>query len=368
MDRRLFVSSGLAGVAGLAGQSSALGAPQQKASAPPASTRMVVGTQQSPTTDKMLQYFKRHGCDNICGYPALNAPYKTATLEDLKIVKDRCDQQGVSLDMVPLPLSSAYIARAENPSIMMGKGPERDQAIDAICEMLRNVSRAGIPAVKYNMTVLGVLRTESTPGRGGTRYSTWELSKAKQDPPLTEAGPSAADAMWERITYFLNRVIPVAEEFKVRMACHPHDPGVPPEGFRGVDRVLGTVDGLKRFVAIKESPYHGLNFCQGTLSENLQNPTTEIFDVIRWFGSRNKIFNVHMRNIKGKRNSFQETFPDDGDIDFVKAIQVYKEVGYSYMVMPDHVPSHPDDPSHLQAFAYCLGYLKALIQSAYGTA
>ena len=70
-----------------------------------------------------------------------------------------------------------------------------------------------------------------------------------------------ADAAWERITYFLDRVIPVAAEYKIRIACHPHDPGVPPEGYQGVARVLGTVDGLKRFVGIKENPYHGLNFC-----------------------------------------------------------------------------------------------------------
>ena len=33
-----------------------------------------------------------------------------------------------------------------------------------------------------------------------------------------------------------------------------------------------------------------------------------------------------------------EVYPDEGDIDFVKAIRVYKEVGYPYMLMPDHVP------------------------------
>jgi mannonate dehydratase len=36
--------------------------------------------------------------------------------------------------------------------------------------------------------------------------------------------------------------------------------------------VLGTVDGLKRFLTIQENPYHGLNFCQGTVSEMLANP------------------------------------------------------------------------------------------------
>ncbi|MBI3281542.1 MAG: mannonate dehydratase, partial [Acidobacteria bacterium] len=99
------------------------------------------------------------------------------------------------------------------------------------------------------------------------------------------------------------------------------------------------------------------------VSEMLRDPGREIFDVIRYFGSRNKIFNVHFRNIRGKRDSFQEVYPDEGDIDFVKAIMVYKEVGYPYMVMPDHVPQHPDDPRGSQAFAFAYGYIRALIQA-----
>ena len=60
-----------------------------------------------------------------------------------------------------------------------------------------------------------------------SRYSTFDYARRKQEPPLTEAGPVSADAAWERITYFLKRVMPVAEEYKVRIACHPHDPGMP---------------------------------------------------------------------------------------------------------------------------------------------
>src|SRR5206468_13076954 len=141
----------------------------------------------------------------------------------------------------------------------------------------------------------------------------------KQDAPLTEAGEVSEEMMWDRITYFLKRVVPVAEECKVRMCCHPHDPGMPRDkGYRSVHRVLGSVDGLKKFVEIMPSKYHGLNFCQGTVAEMLKEPGKEIYDVIRYFGSRGKIFNVHFRNIKGGFLDFRETFPDEGDVDMLK--------------------------------------------------
>lgn len=120
--------------------------------------------------------------------------------------------------------------------------------------------------------------------------------------------------------------MPVAEANRIRLACHPHDPYMPP-GYRGVTRVLGTVEGLQKFVQMHESPYHGLNFCQGTVAESLTDPKNEIDDVIRWFGERGKIFNVNFRNIKGGRLSFMETFPEDGDMDMWRSLKVYAEVG-----------------------------------------
>ena len=55
--------------------------------------------------------------------------------------------------------------------------------------------------------------------------SDYEEAAAK-NPPLTRAGEVGDDAFWERINYFLERVVPVAAENKVRIACHPQDPGV----------------------------------------------------------------------------------------------------------------------------------------------
>jgi mannonate dehydratase len=228
--------------------------------------------------------------------------------------------------------------------------------------MIRNPSRAGIPSAKYNLTLIGIPRTAPTKGRGGANYSTFVYADAKQDPPLTAAGRIDADTYWERITYFLERVVPVATEYKVRLACHPQDPGMPRgKGWRGVETVLGSVDGLKRFVSIAESPYHGLNFCQGTVSEMLDKPGEQIFDVIRYFGERKKIFNVHFRNIAGGFLNFRETFIDDGDVDMLKAMRVYRDVGYDGMMMPDHVPDIEGDANDLQGFAFAFGYIKALI-------
>ena len=137
-------------------------------------------------------------------------------------------------------------------------------------------------------------------------------------------------------------------------------------GFRGVHTVLGTVDGLKRFIDISPSRYHGLNFCQGTVAEMLDDPGREIFEVIRYFGLRKKIFNVHFRNIQGRFLDFRETFIDDGDVDMLEAVRVYRELGYDGMLMPDHVPRIAGDAEGAQAFAYTFGYIKALIRAIDG--
>jgi mannonate dehydratase len=355
MDRRAFLKGGLAGAAGLSAAAAGAAPAPRKA-------RMKAG-HQGHSADADLGVLAALGVNHVCSALPSRKLDDNWSADGLSRLRERVERFGITLAMVPLPLSSSYISRAENPHIMMGKSPERDREIDDICQMIRNAEKAGIPAVKYNLTVLGVVRTGTSPGRGGARYSTFVYDKAKPDGPPAETGPVSADEMWERITYFLQRVVPVAEEHKVRLCCHPHDPGMPRDtGYRGVHRVLGSVDGLKRFVDIVPSPYHGLNFCQGTVAEMLREPGKEIYDVIRYFGSRGKIFNVHFRNIRGGFLNFQETFIDDGDVDMIRAMRVYREVCFDGMIMPDHVPHIDGDPGGAQAFAFAFGYIQALIQ------
>jgi mannonate dehydratase len=123
------------------------------------------------------------------------------------------------------------------------------------------------------------------------------------------------------------------------------------------------IDGLKRFLTMRESPYHGFNFCLGTIAEMLQDPAAELCDIIRYFGSRKKVFNIHYRNIQGRRDNFREVYLDNRDVDMLEVMRTLKEVDYPYLVMPDHVPRHSAEEDRLQAFAFSYGYIRAMIQA-----
>ena len=319
--------------------------------------RMHVGTQHWRVTPMNLQYIKRHGIDHIACWP--DDVNDGTMADDFSRARELVEKHGLHLDAVAPPL----LHRAPVAAIMLGKDPDRDREIEYMHNLIQACAESGIPAFKYNLRVLFGVRTGRTPGRGGSMYSTWKFEQVKNDPPEPEVGELDADTFWERITYFLDRVIPVCNEYKIRAMCHPHDPGVPPSGYKGVDRVLGTVDGLKKLVSIQDSPYHGLNLCLGTTGEMLQDPARELPGVVRYFGERKKIFNIHFRNIRGKRDDFIEVWQDEGDMNMIELAKVLYEVDYPYMLMPDHMPLHSDDPGQLQGFAWGYGYIKGVLQA-----
>lgn len=364
MDRRTFFSLSSASALTLAAPG-ASAASQPSAGAKPLKARL--GHQMRWVDDKQLSYLARYGVEGICASATIKDPARlVANKEEMMILREAVEKHGMTLDLTDsILLRSSFIDVEKNPGIMLAQSPQRDREIEAFQNLIRACAAAGCPMIKYNMSILGVVRSGTTPGRGDAVYLTWRLKDAPPNQPLTRAGVVNADAFWERITYFLERVVPVANEYKVKIACHPHDPGMPPEGYRGIHTVLGTVEGLEKFLSIQESPYHGLNFCQGTVSEALTDPGKQIFDVIRRFGKRNKIFNVHFRNVRGRRDDFMEVFPDEGSVDFVSALKVYREIGYSGLLMPDHVPKVEGDPpdAEEQNFAFAFGYIRGLMQA-----
>ena len=374
MDRRQFFS--LAGAGATALPASA--APRRKAAMdracastglPPLKARL--GHQMNSTLNEAnCKWASRYGLEGLCAKPDIKDPERLyPTVEELHQMLDLAARHKLKVEIIDSPLlQSTYVDREKHAAIMLGQSPERDHDIEAIQTTIKNCAATGIRALKYNLSILGVPRNRATVrGRGDTVYHKWNLKEAlAENPPLTRAGRVNEGEYWERIEYFLARVVPVATEYKVRIACHPEDPGMPPEGFQGIQNPLCSIEGLKKFVTMHESPYHGLNFCQGTISEDLYHPNDELPAVIRWFGRRGKIFNVHFRNIRGGRDNFvAEMFPDEGDVDFVKMLKVYREVGYEDLLMPDHAPRVPGDEQTgaFENFAFEFGYIRGLIQA-----
>lgn len=336
----------------------------------PKTERMHVGCQRGRVTEKELAFKARCGVHHIDGYAPNLIPNVGWDLDDALRQQELCAKYDITIDAYHLPLSSAGIDRVSVPHIMLGKSPERDREIEMIQQMIEVASKAGVRALLYNTTILPVVRTERTPGRGGSTYSSWNMKEGmKQKDELTRAGVVSVDEIYERITYLLDRLLPVAEQYNVQLGNHIADPPLP-VGYKGITRWNSpeVLAGIKRFANLYNSPSHGFNLCLGSTAEGMKDPNTEIHEVIRYLGQRNQIFNIHMRNIKGGWGNFQEVYPDEGDMDFLEVARTLRDVGYKYMIMPDHVPKHPDDADGSQGFAFSYGYIKGLIQAVYAEA
>lgn len=328
---------------------------------------MKVGCQRGGTGKENLEFLARHGVFNIDGGSPGFIPGVGWDLQDSLAKKEACEKYGISLDAYHLPLSSAGIDRVEVPHIMLGKSPERDREIEMIQQMITVAAKSDVKLLLYNTTIHPVLRTGRTidPTRGNVSYSTWNYEEAlRRNDPETIAGNVSRDEIYERITYLLDRILPVAEEYNVKLGNHIADPPVP-AGYRGITRWNSpdVFEGIKKFAQLYDSPSHGFNLCLGSTAEGLKDPKTEIIPIIKWVGERNQIFNVHLRNIKGGWNDFREVYPDNGDMDFVAVVRALRDVGYAGMLMPDHIPRHEDPASALQGHAFAFGYNKALIQA-----
>lgn len=328
---------------------------------------MKVGCQHGGAGKENLEFLARYGVFNMdAGSPKMIEGVGW-DLDDSMRMRDACEKYGISLDAYHLPLSSAGIEKVSTPNIMLGKSPARDKEIEMIQQMITVASKTGVKALLYNTIIHVILRTERTldPTRGNSSYSTWNLEKAlAKNEGLTIAGKVDIDEIYERITYFLDRVLPVAEEYNVKLANHIADPPAP-VGFRGITRWNSpdVFEGIKRFAQLYDSPSHGFNLCLGSTAEGLKDPRTEILPIIKWVGERKQIFNIHLRNIKGGYNNFQEVYPDNGDMDFWEIIKALRDVDYDGMVMPDHIPQHEDPGSGLQGHAFAFGYIKALMHA-----
>ncbi len=242
--------------------------------------------------------------------------------------------------------------------------PGRDEEIEVVNKFLRNMGALQIPVwCSMWMPILGVIRTAyNIPSRAGAQVSAYDHAKLR-DKPLTEHGIVSEEQQWANLKYFLERVVPVAEQAGVKMAMHPDDPPLSP--IRGVARIMSTVENYQRLVDLVPSPMNGIGLCQG----NFALMTKDLPAVIRDFGKQGVIHFVHFRDVRGTPDNFVETFHDDGQTDLLECLRAYRDVGYEGVMRPDHYPKMGDadfKDEHTLARLFAVGYIKGLREAVYG--
>lgn len=243
--------------------------------------------------------------------------------------------------------------------------PGRNEEIDIACELIRNMGAVGIPVWCYEwMAVFNWLRTSKTiPSRGGALVTGYDHDLMRNE-PLTEYGIVTDEQLWDNLRYFLERVVPVAEEANVKLAMHPDDPPLSP--IRGISRIMRSVENYQKLIDMVPSPVSGIALCQG----NFALMTDDLPSVIRRFGKQEKIFFVHFRDVRGTPEKFVETFHDDGQTNMLECMRAYRDVGFDGVCRPDHVPTMEGDDNDRPGYSsigrlFAIGYLKGLREAVY---
>lgn len=274
-------------------------------------------------------------------------------LEDIMKVKEQADRYGFHLDVV----ESINV----HEDIKLGL-PTRDAYIENYKESIRNVAKVGAKVICYNfMPVFDWTRTDlfkemedgatalfyekakvdnmdphelvrQTTSNAAFTMPGWEPERlAHIEKSLKAYENVTEDALWEHLQYFLEQVLPVAEEHDIQMAIHPDDP---PWSVFGLPRIITSEAAVERFLQLSNSPAHGITLCSGSLGAN---PENDIPKIIRRFHDR--IPFAHIRNVKIYENGdFIETShrSQDGSVNIADVVKAYHENGFTGYVRPDH--------------------------------
>ncbi len=313
----------------------------------------------SPEPSLLLTLCRQAGVDcAVGGLPVVDLHSGEMPWDFMPLLRHKADYEAAGFKLVVIearpPLNRAKRAL-----------PGRDEEIAAVCTLLENMGRLGIPVWCYEwMADFNWLRTSTAVrSRGGSLVSGFDVTHLADAPP-TEWGPLSEEELWENLEYFLKRVVPVAEAAGVRLAMHPDDPPLSP--IRGVGRIMRSVENFQRLLDMVPSPANGITLCQG----NFTLMTDDLPAVIRQFGNQKKIFFVHLRDVEGTVEKFVETWHDEGKTDFVACLEAYKDVGFDGAVRPDHVPTVEGDSNLHPGYSpygrlYALGYIRGLRDAVY---
>ncbi|MCL6456887.1 MAG: mannonate dehydratase [Gorillibacterium sp.] len=286
--------------------------------------------------------------------------------DNLKRLREAINAEGLELEAIE------NFSPADWYDILLD-GPKKREQLEHLKQIVRNIGKAGIPIIGYNFSIAGVWGHVNRPvARGGAKTATFDIAKGPVETPIPHGEiwnmtydahetpgfiPTiSSEELWQRLDEFLKELLPVAEEAGVRLALHPDDPPMP--AIRGYGRLVNQPHLYQKLLDLYPSRSNALEFCMGTIQEMTEG---DIYETIDRHSKQHAIGYVHFRNVRGKVPSYEEVFVDEGDIDMLKALRIYKKNGFDGVFIPDHTPQMTCKAPWHAGMAYALGYMKAML-------
>jgi mannonate dehydratase len=315
---------------------------------------------QIPSDPKLedLQFVQQLGV----GYVNIPTSGARATYEMFAELKSRVETAGLKV----WNIGNADVHNMPEVTLNL---PGRDQKIEQYKQYLRNLGRAGIYYTTYAHMGNGIWSSAPETTRGEARARACDMAKSPKgywldktfEGPLTNGREYSEKEIWDNYTYFIRQVVPVAEEWGIRIGIHPDDPPMPVLG--GVPRcIFSSFEGYKRAFEIAGSPNVGMCLCCGCWLEGGKLMGKDVLDTIHHFGSQGKLFKIHFRNVDKPLPYFVETFIDNGYMDMYKIMKALQEVDFRGAAIADHVPAMVG--GHNVGWAYSIAYMKAMLDRA----
>lgn len=240
---------------------------------------------------------------------------------------------------------------------------ERDQHIANYIETLRNLGEEGIHLVCYNfMPVFDWTRTELARKRpdgstvlaytqaavdaldptkmfdsisgdmNGTVMPGWEPERMAKVKELFEMYKDIDnEKLFNNLVYFLEKIMPVCNEYDIKMAIHPDDPAW---SVFGLPRIIINKENILRLMHAVDDVHNGVTFCSGSYGTNLENNLPEMIRALE-----GRIHFAHVRNLKfNSPDDFEEAahLSSDGTFDMYEIIRALYETGFNGPIRPDH--------------------------------
>ncbi|AWT59222.1 MAG: Mannonate dehydratase [Candidatus Moanabacter tarae] len=295
--------------------------------------------------DFYLRSVSQLGADAIDELPIPNEPGTGYfDLKSVLNIKKKIHSYGMEVNRVSLPyLSENY----------MGNGDGAEEELENCSQCLRVLGEAGMSLARVGFakdTYPWMRRYYEAKHRGGYFFRGESLSNNLMAP-----SPADQDLWWQRVCHAYDKLVPIAEDFGVRLMMHPSDPPSPGAPFGGL--------GFHRLIDAFPNRCVGYLYCCGTRAE--AGGQSLVLDEINNYGRKGRIFMVHFRNVRGSlatAGAFEEVMLDDGDMNMFEVLQELQRVGFEGYLQPDHCPPVGDDlEDAIRGVGYAVGYIKGLL-------